>query len=656
MEMNNYLTKSRFKLAITCATKLKYLDDKNYGNTKMDDPFLKALANGGFQVGKLAQYYYPGGVEITEKDKEKAHQQTKNLLEKKEATVFEASILHGKFFIKTDVVLKKENTISLIEVKAKSFDSTNYSFVTEITKKGPGISSKWIDYIYDIAFQTFVFKKAYPNLIVTPYLMLADISKKASVHGLNQNFIIKKDSLGRSFVEVSDRFNSSNLGEKVLSTVDVSVEVDIIFQSTFDGLTFEQHVNKLAEICWNKNYIQVPVSRECKACEFRIKPDLKNGELKSGFEDCWKKDQNLIESDFNRPMIFDIWYLHYKTTEKFLNQKQFFMDQMEESDFEVQNIGPLSEKARRWIQIEKTVDKDLTPWIDLVGLRSVLKSHKFPLHFIDFETNTVAIPFYEGQRPYEQIAFQFSHHQMDADGSIIHKDEYINTKRGEFPNFEFIRNLKKCLENDEGTIFRFAIHENTVLCKIKEQLENSNETDRDNLVHFIKSITKSSDKSVEKWEGARNMVDMLEIVKSYYYHPLMKNSNSIKKVLPAILYESKFLQDKYSKPIYGNKEHIMSKNFENETWIKYDIDKQLLDPYKRLKNVFSDYDQETLDLLYDEDRIDDGGSAMTAYSRMQFSDMTDEEVNDLRNALLRYCELDTFAMVLIYEYWLNVTK
>jgi hypothetical protein len=40
---------------------------------------------------------------------------------------------------------------------------------------------------------------------------------------------------------------------------------------------------------------------------------------------------------------------------------------------------------------------------------------------------------------------------------------------------------------------------------------------------------------------------------------------------------------------------------------------------------------------------------MTAYARMQFTDMSESECNEIRKALLKYCELDTMAMVMIYE-------
>jgi len=36
---------------------------------------------------------------------------------------------------------------------------------------------------------------------------------------------------------------------------------------------------------------------------------------------------------------------------------------------------------------------------------------------------------------------------------------------------------------------------------------------------------------------------------------------------------------------------------------------------------------------------------------MQFEAMSDYEREELRSALLKYCQLDTLAMVMIYEAW-----
>ena len=48
--------------------------------------------------------------------------------------------------------------------------------------------------------------------------------------------------------------------------------------------------------------------------------------------------------------------------------------------------------------------------------------------------------------------------------------------------------------------------------------------------------------------------------------------------------------------------------------------------------------------------IDDGGAALTAYVKIQYTDMSVKEREDISDALKRYCELDTLAMVMIYEH------
>ena len=52
--------------------------------------------------------------------------------------------------------------------------------------------------------------------------------------------------------------------------------------------------------------------------------------------------------------------------------------------------------------------------------------------------------------------------------------------------------------------------------------------------------------------------------------------------------------------------------------------------------------------------IADGGAAMTAYALLQFYNITEVESKHIYEGLLRYCELDTIAMVMIWEYWKSV--
>ena len=77
----------------------------------------------------------------------------------------------------------------------------------------------------------------------------------------------------------------------------------------------------------------------------------------------------------------------------------------------------------------------------------------------------------------------------------------------------------------------------------------------------------------------------------------------------------------------------------------------MADPYTLLPKLFSDVPDHEFELLSDSDEIKEGGAALTAYARMQFEDMSDYERSEICKGLLKYCELDTFAMVMIYEGW-----
>ena len=311
-------------------------------------------------------------------------------------------------------------------------------------------------------------------------------------------------------------------------------------------------------------------------------------------------------------------------------------------------------KERQWLQVEKAICKDNSAFFDSNGLRKEMATWEWPLHMIDFETNTVALPFFEGMHPYETIAFQFSHHVIHRDGRVEHAGEFLNTTPGEFPNFTFIRALKAQLEKDKGSIFRYSNHENTVLCAIHRQLEASDEIDKEELIGFIKTITNKKDqKKGDLSRGDRDMIDLWDLVKKYYYDPATNGSNSIKAVLPAVLNQSQFLQKKYGEPIYGSEE-IPSLNFEKFTWLKRDFESgNIIDPYKQLPRMFKDINEQDLELLSGDDELNNGGLALTAYAKCQFTEMSDYERNELERGLLKYCELDTLAMAMIVEAWLD---
>ena len=96
MKKPRYLTKSRFKIATECPTKLFYAGKrKEYKDTMADDDFLAMLAEGGYQVGELAKKRYPDGIEVQETDHALAESKTSALLQQENVVILNLQSASG---------------------------------------------------------------------------------------------------------------------------------------------------------------------------------------------------------------------------------------------------------------------------------------------------------------------------------------------------------------------------------------------------------------------------------------------------------------------------------------------------------------------------------------------------------------------------------
>ena len=661
-----YLTKSRFKLGLECPNKLFYSDkDKEYANSKTENPFLKALASGGFQVEEMARLHYPSGILIEDDpDRSKYNyqdkvNQTNILLKQDEVVIFEAAFMFENLFIRVDILEKKGNQINLIEVKAKSFKKGH-------EKKDVKFNTNWNFYLFDVAFQKYVIEKARPSYKVTPFLMLADQDKTAQVDGLNQMFRIKNNKENRTGIQkMNKHIETLQLPEQsVLSLVPVSdiiAEIESGKYRILKDYAFEDSIEVLAKAHSEDRYFGFDLNfSACKKCEFRTDETTK--EKKSGFNECFAKQMNWNEADFEDATVFEISKLHHAKLKMF--NEQGILKLQDIDDLQLMPKSDSKQVLNGWTLYERQIlqkemaleDNDIPYKLQKDKLKAEIESWNFPLNFIDFEASTMALPFHKGQHPYEKAVFQFSHHIYYENGYVEHANQYINVKPGVFPNFEFVRALKVALSHNDGTVFQYSPYENSTLNQVKRQLEESNKPDREQLISFIKSLTtppKDRNYSGELWVPTRGMVDLCEVVKAYYYNSYTKGSNSIKDVLPAIFRTSPWIREKYSRKISDI--NMTTTNFPSDyVWLR-DEDGVVVDPYKNLDKPFQDWNEE-FERKSDIEEINSGGAALTAYGLTQYTDMSDKERNTLRKALLQYCELDTLAMVMVFEHLKELTE
>ena len=708
-----YFTKSAFKEALICPGRLYYYQNPDYANQAQSDAFLEALAEGGFQVGELAKVYNEvpeendfGRQVCRGKSKDELVEATARLLALENCVIAEASFSWCRCYVRVDILRKKGNLIEIGEVKAKSWDPFVNVFLS--AKKvgeypAESISSDWREYVYDVAFQKYVVENALKEMFpgqrfdVRASLVLVDKSVEADLDRVNQYFKIETGEADSLYVKRMSGWEVLRQGKRLLVECK---EVDGLCNNIILGVSPEQRVY-LRGMCFvdfvremSKAYcegcrIEVKLTVACYACPYYTLSEAKLGEkgrLLDGYDECWRHKTDGVYVNYeDRSLVEDLWAGGAPGLKaRLVANGKYFLEDVSVSDLKFNTpkgyVSGLKPDDRRMVQIVLSKkEPDITVlgeyaknvhdgiYLDVEGLRAEMGKWRFPLHMIDFETSAVALPFYKGMHPYENVAFQFSHHIIEKDGNgykVRHAKQWVNTE-GDFPNFKFVRELKNSL-GDSGTIFRYAQHENTILRGIRDLLAKSGEADKDELIAFIDSITqlKESEKAgsfIEK--SPRNMVDLLEIVKRFYYHPIMKGSNSIKVVLPAVLASSDFLFNKYSKPIYGSEIH--SENIAPENPIAW-IAKRGENPYKMLERL-SDFMPKTsrdiAERVIDEDpdvvkiggkTINNGGAALWAYGLLQFCEETPEKKQALVKALLRYCELDTLSMVFIWEYFNDV--
>lgn len=677
--MTGPLTKSRFKLALDCPTKLHYAKATNgYRNKNDGNEFLAALADGGHQVGALAKFRYhpdPYGAQITVDalDKEESIRQTKVRLQQPGRVVIaEAAIAYETYFVRVDILVRDGNRIELIEVKSKSCKNADVQqrFSTP----------EWRPYIYDVAFQTLVAEHAFPGVTIVPKLLLVNSEAECLVDGLHQYFRIVPDVANRSVaVNLSSQFSLEAVANlNILREEDVGDVVDKLRSAPLSVLgvpaphnqSLEAFMRWAADTQESSEAFFGGVSKICKSCEFRAGHE---DSASSGVHECWQKAiatdllaGNGDPMDRRNPLSIDIWggaAGSISMAARVLDAKRAFIFDVQSDDVrpaKVSATAGMNAFERRMAQVEafrggpsfvlsEARLEDMDAWV-------------WPLHMIDFETSTTALPFFKGMRPYEPLAFQFSHHILErvdkVSVKVRHATQWISVDPANYPNVNFVRALRQALMPDgtlHGTVFRYHNHENTILRSLRHIIAESQEADRSQLLDFIDLITEPSGAEAKQGikPGLRSMIDLYALVKDGYYSKVAGGSISLKYILPAILNDAKGIAALFSQPGVFGSAAITSQNFSPEdkhVWLQ---SSRQNDPYKTLPPIF-DADHAALnDMLIrlagddDEATINQGGLAMTAWNFTQFSELTDAERTAIRDALFRYCELDTLAMVML---------
>ena len=172
---------------------------------------------------------------------------------------------------------------------------------------------------------------------------------------------------------------------------------------------------------------------------------------------------------------------------------------------------PYSVKLNDKQQIQRDCAKSGKPHIHKEGIKEFLSTLQYPLCYLDFETFSTAVPFYDGVKPYQQIPFQFSL-QVDTGEKMEHFGFLADGT--EDPRNDFMTTLQKVLPNAGNVVVYNGPFEKGVLTKLAELYPQYKEW----VIHVV-------DRFADLLIPFRNF---------HYYHPDQKGSASIKAVIPVL--------------------------------------------------------------------------------------------------------------------------
>jgi len=191
------------------------------------------------------------------------------------------------------------------------------------------------------------------------------------------------------------------------------------------------------------------------------------------------------------------------------------------SDLESRSIKYISDipddialKSQQALQVR--VSKENRVIINIDEIRNFLSRLVFPLYFLDYETLSSTVPFFDGTKPYQQVPFQYSLHIVESPTAELTHVGYLHTERS-----NPVQSLTKSLQSSIGIT-------GTVLVWF-EGFEKSRNTEMGELIPEFKEF-------YEHLNG--RVIDLMTpFSNGWYAHKEFLGSSSIKKVLPVIVPE-----------------------------------------------------------------------------------------------------------------------
>jgi hypothetical protein len=624
------LSKSLFKLGLTCPIKLKHaLAQPALPQQADGNEYMQQLARGGYMFEKLVKVYHPGEDMFVPKESHAdASARTLAKIKAGDCMLHETTFAHGDLMARCDMVRVTGDTLDLIEIKSASaeVESKLQADPKELLKKS------WEPYVVDLAYQVHVARLAMQaagiSKNIRAWFYLPNKLGTASPEEVRGLFTLTENGPGgRPTVEYRGK---AKPGDET-SLIAILEATEAVAQAYPSEESIAEATERLTGYVASGHWPKPEIGMKCKACEFNVPGQS------SGYDLCWGTQARAEHHLFTLWHLGSMEYRQPGTVRRIVELTAPRAPRITDlQDEDVAGDGELQRGWKRQIMAVRTGRPFISPEVvrDAATLLRC-KPENYPLFFLDYEGTRCALPSAPGCRPYGQVAFQWSCHVIDNPGASPRHVEWLDTENDN-PNLGFLESLRKLL-GEQGTIYHWADYEVVVTQELANELRG--DESKADLVSWVDRNWGTNAKTKKTAVKSERCLDLVVISRGHFYDPAMKGSHSIKQVLP-VVWKNPAIQKLF--PKYAQDQH----------------GQPVKSPYDALPALtLQDTKDNALDLakLDELDVVKNGPGAMLAYEHVRYGLAASDQAarKSIRRQLMRYCELDTAAMVMVWKYWLG---
>ena len=534
-----------------------------------------------------------------------AAEETAKWMENDYVTICGAVLRTDERQTRIPILVKEKKKITIVQVHGKLRKSSEQkALITPGKKRSTAIN------LIKAAYRADVLLELFPEADVDVHFFFPDKNFRSSVSHLHSAFDKSEPSpaiekqLNNLFLNV----DATKAVNEVLKSIP-----DNVAHEAFSGLSVREVSNEIYSQSKDPDALKFETERHsgCSSCEFRQSDEKEKG--------CWS--QNFEPKDIDNPQfhVYDlIGHGNQFLTDKgvYYQEKVEIMDGLHSVDLMKQYGGPkFTMQQRRNLQILKSKSQKI-PLIWLKKGIEKIRSLSFPLHFIDFEAATYAIPMQRGANPYTPLYFQFSCHSLDENNALKHSTWLQSGSEVEHIHEEFVSSIASIDDIFQGTIIHFSPFEKQALNRLLAAF-NRNSMLYSSQIDILNRLKAGDGQRVQN-----RFFDLSELVRDYYYNSEQEGSLGIKDVLLSVLKTEQKLDDLsvatnlFAGAGMGNRSNI--------------------DPYRAIQNGGS--------------VIMDGSAAMHAWISEKNGLLSRDESSSVPLLLENYCKLDSLSMLAVYNH------